>query len=230
MMLKPDALISAAQCVSLTGLELEDIDSLINMASEAIAQHCGRKLIRSVATRDLDSFNDSILRLPVHPLIEVRSLRYDRARLFPEESELSGYTANLFTGTIYLPRVYERDQDVFRIVTDEGYTMVSYYGEDDPDDPVIGQLWLSPLGYVQWGLDELDEEGWLPFTGHPVPSDLEGACAEYVAYMMIKFKTGGAGMTKRERGYSFEGSSVAYEKGMPTHVVEMLEPYVVTAI
>lgn len=223
------ALISTLRCAERLRINDEDLPEeelppLIGYASAAIRNHCGWHITREQSTIAMDSFGDGRLVITRKPVIQVVSLRYDTSRLFPVNTEVTGYTYIPSKSLIILPSANEYNEAVYQLTVDAGYTKIDYRQstEEEPDDPVAGESWLNENGLFSY-----NGTLWVANAdGIPMPDDLEATCAEYVHWLRIRFMAGGAGLIKKERGYSFEGSAVEYETSMPSHVRERLNPYV----
>ena len=229
MDLAPGALITLARCLGYfdSHEEPEKIIPLINYASGAISAHCHREFIRSTIIRLASSYADKTIALDGKPILDIISLRYDTTRVFEVETEIDPtlYTFSAEKGIIRLTTEYDYGDDVFRVETIEGYDRVAYTQVEEPAAPIENDVWQKTDGTLL----QFKAGVWTPFFGFVVPPDLEGACAEYVSYLKVRMRTGGAGTISRKRGYSFEGGQVDYELDMPIHIKNLLAPYVIGA-
>lgn len=226
--LSPTAIVTLERCAMLMSVtdDIEELIPHINYASAAIQEACQRSLVRSSNIRVIDSFGDGVIVLGAKPLVNVDSVRYDVLRVFGDDTEITGFTFGAESGKIFLPEVLEMGESVLRIVTTEGYDRIAYTQALEPAQPKELDVWVRPDGTVVKFL----AGKWTTLYGFPMPYDLEGATVEYVAYLRTRFRTGGAGLVKRERGYSFEGSAIEYERTMPTHVRDKILPYMRHAV
>jgi len=233
--LSPFAIITEEKCAQFLDHDTDENGSLIkyiNYASKAIATHCGRNLARAQTIHILDSYGDRTIRLPAKPVIQINSLRYDRNRVFDDDTELEDadhnplYTFSAELGIINLPKDYVRDFSVFRVVMTSGYDRVAFMQNDEPSGAVDGEVWMRTDGTMR----RLVTGQWQEFFGFPMPEDLEGACAEYVSYLKIRFRTGGSGLIMKRRAGNNDGSDVSYEYTMPVHVKERIEAYASRAL
>lgn len=228
MELYPYALMTTARCASILNIDedIEDLVPYINYASAGISAHCGRRFVRAPEMRVCDSYGDGKIMIAEKPLISVTSIYVDTARLFPESTRVTEFVTILEKGIILLSAAPPRNELVIRVVFESGYSRVSYNQDEEPDGDVVGEIWVN-------GSNQLfifNGTAWIPYVGVAMPFDLEGACAEYVAYLKTRFRAGMSGIVKRERGYSFEGSAIEYEKTMPSHVRDRLVGYVAVNI
>lgn len=230
MDLPANALISTARCAERLAMTTEDtpqeeLPPLIGYASGAIEKHCRQNLTRKTVISHHDSYGDGKLMVPYHPVVAVLGLRYDTSRIFAVDTEVGGYQWIPDRSMILLPSKSAYAESVYQLELDYGYTRVDYRQDEDPDDPLPGENWLR--GAV---LQTYNGTAWIPNDGIPMDDTLEAICAEYVHFLRIRFRAGGAGLVKKERGYSFEGSAVEYEVTMPQHIRDRLAPFTVTAV
>jgi hypothetical protein len=204
-----------------------DLIPLINAASEAIEAYCNRPFIEGPVTRIFDSNNETIIRLPSSPLVSVTSVRFDQLRVFDDTTEITDFTVVRQRSEIHLARPRGYFESVFQVATIEGYVRPKYVQLEEPDDQEIGDVWVSPTAMTRWTHDEdLATDSWELVDGYRMPATIEACCAEYVSFLKIRFRTGGAGLVSQKRGYAFEGSEIAYEKRMPQHITDRLAPFV----
>lgn len=227
MVLHKRALIHQRVCAERMGFDTDDdpdsLIPLINYASAAIINHVGRPLVFDQNIERLrDSYNDGRIFFPYKPVVSIASVRYDPLRVFGPETEIPYFFDQELEFLIVTQQ--PRDSKVYRIESSDGFLRVDYNQATPPAAPVSGESWLHGVFEVY------DGAAWAPAPSLPMDDSIEGAAAEYVSYIRARMRAGGAGLTKLERGYSFEGSSVSYELSMPQHIKDILEPWTVRAI
>ena len=226
MDLPANALISVARCAERLSMTAEDdpqeeLSPLIGYASDAIEKHCWQPLVRRTSVIHMDCFADGRLIIPFKPVLDFIEIRYDTSRVFGIETEVADYLWMPERSTILLGSKESYGEAVYRLSIDSGYSRVDYRQTEDPDDPLPGETWLNGAVFQTYnGII------WEVNDGIPMDDELEAACAEYVHFLRIRMRAGGAGLIKKERGYSFEGSAVEYETVMPKHVRDRLSPFV----
>jgi len=223
MGLPASALVSVKTCASLMHVTAEDspeteLPGVIQYASAAIINYCGWPVIRNTEPMFFDSYGDGKIIVRRKPVLSITSVRYDTSYVFGDDTELTDYKWIPQRSTIYLGAKNDYAEAAYRVVMDNGYTRVDHRGEA-PDDYESGDTWFDGTVF------RIRTTTWEDYNGEPMPEDLEGACVEYVNWLRARFASGGAGIVKKERGYSFEGSAVQYEIAMPSHVAERLAPY-----
>ncbi len=226
MDLSPRALVTWEQVMRDLSFHEEDRDLVvgqINRISAAIDRHCNRTFRRGVRTKLFDACNEEPISLGDRPVYAIRSLRYDPSRAFAEETEIDpdGFA---FTrqGKIDLPGSYSVADRVFRVEWEGGFSLVRFMQDEVPADPLPGDVWMDSKGAIK-----IFDGSWVAYFTEPLPDDVVQAALEYVQFIRRRLRAGDAGLVKRERGYSFEGSMLEYETSMPIHVRELLAPHVI---
>jgi len=228
MQLATRALIDYRICAERMGLDDDDqpesLVPMINYASSVVVNYISRPLIYAEnVARTFDSMGDGLIFFPFKPVHEISSVRFDTSRVWGDDTEIPFYH------DAEMERIFvdaqPRAAKAYRVVSSDGFSIVNYRQSDEPLEPVAGETWLHSGIFERY-----DGTVWVACDVEPMDELIESAVAEYVAYIRVRMRAGGAGLAKLERGYSFEGSAVAYELSMPQHVKDALAPLAVMAI
>ena len=233
MILTPDALATLESAERELKLPVSERDTLarqINAASDMICKHCHRTFRRRIYTQILNANGGKIV-LPIRPVYEITSLRYDTTRIFPPtfvgdtrtstEIDPTTYVFNR-DGIIDLDTALDVSDRTIRVVYDAGYSLIKYIQIEDPTDMEEGDCWINASGAVQvWDAAAVPDPAWVVYDTEPIPGNITQAAIEYTQVMRRKARPGEAGLATKEKLFA-DGASFGYEPIIPAHVLFLL--------
>ncbi len=181
---------------------------------------CNRDFLRDDYTDVLDGYNDEKIRLRNAPVHSLTSVRYSLDRGFSEDDEVDSdrYFLDTTSGDIYFDFYVPPMKRIVKVTYDAGWTLPEYIGPGTPETPSEGQVWLKDDDSVV----RYETDSWVAYETEILPEYLQAAVIEYITWYKRRLKTREVGVKTKDRGYTFEGSSIEYETMMPGHIREML--------
>lgn len=228
----------------ISGLEeksREEYEFYINVCSEKITQHCGRTFIRKEFTEAVQSLvGDILVKNDVVSVVSEGFVKVgDKTLIFEGLDEPStvtyesGYNLPNFVGQTPATTgsIWEDDDGILKEY--DGNVWIDYAGGDSPEftgeQPVIaidGNIWQNSSGIMH----RLEESVWVVYPSVVVPYTIQQATLAYLMWVQKQIASNHVGTVETRSGYSYEGTQLIIEKGMPSLVKEMLEFFVVIPV
>jgi len=116
------------------------------------------------------------------------------------------------------------DGDIFQ--NTESWIYYRYETDTWVAHPEYAELEEGDLARVNGALFSWDGVSWQNIEPVPdLPMSLSLAVIEYVIYEARRIRQNSVGITKLERGYSFEGAAIGTEERMPRHVRDLIDEH-----